>query len=349
MKILKYLFFLLLIIVIGGSIYFGTEDGNYDIVESKIIPAPPELVFDQVNNLKASENWGPWKAEDSTMTFSYAEKTSGEGASYSWEGIMDGSLITTKVIPNQEILQDLTLHTPVGERNPKVYWTFEEAEGGTKATYGMKGEHTLIDKAYYGIFGYDFNEAMSKMNAAALDGIETEALNTMKKFEVHVDGVTQYGGGFYMYNTTASKMSDIASKMEPMMGQVSGFMQQNGLQFNGKPFTIYHNIDKANGNVMFSTAIPVREKITTPEGSPVLCGYMEPVTALKTTLKGDYTNLDSAYAAGTAYMSENNLQAHPTAPMFEVYTSDPGMEPNPAKWVTEIYMPIVSPTTPAIN
>ena len=74
MKILKYLFFLLLIVVIGGSIYFGTQDGNYDVVASKIIPAPPQLVFDQVNDLTTSEKWGPWKAEDSTMVFSYAEK-----------------------------------------------------------------------------------------------------------------------------------------------------------------------------------------------------------------------------------------------------------------------------------
>jgi len=349
MKIVKYLFFLLLIVVIGSSIYFGTQDGNYNIAESKIIPAPAELVFDQINDLRTAENWGPWKAEDSTMTFSYAEKTSGEGASYSWEGVMDGAMTTTKVIPNKEILQDLTLHTPVGERHPKVYWTFEETEEGTKATYGMKGEHTLVDKAFYGIFGYDFDKEMHKMNATALIGVENEVLTAMKQFEVNVDGITQYGGGFYMYNTTATKMSDIASKMVPMMGQVSNFMEQNGLAFSGMPFTIYHNIDEANGNVMFSTAIPVREKITTPAGSPVLCGYMAPVAALKTTLRGSYENLAAAYAAGAAYMTENNLQAHPTSSMFEVYASDPGMEPNPAKWVTEIYMPIISPPTPTLN
>ena len=43
------------------------------------------------------------------MTFTYAEKTSGEGASYSWDGDMSGSMTTTKVIPNKEIQQDLTL------------------------------------------------------------------------------------------------------------------------------------------------------------------------------------------------------------------------------------------------
>jgi len=346
MKILKYLFFLLLIMVIGGSIYFGTLDGNYDIANSKIIPAPAELVFNQINDLRASENWGPWKTEDSTMTFSYAEKTSGEGASYSWKGIMDGAMTTTKVIPNKEILQDLTLHTPVGERSPKVYWTFEETPEGTKATYGMKGEHTLIDKAFYGVSGYDFDAEMSKMHTKALAGVEREALKAMEQFEVNVDGITKYGGGFYMYNTAASKMSDMASKMGPMFGQVSGFIEANGLPSSGMPFTIYHEIDETAGTVIFSTGIPVREQITMPNGSNVLCGYMPPLTALKTTLKGDYKNLAAAYAIAAAYMTENELLAHPTARMFEVYTIDPGLEPNPAKWVTEIYMPMVSPATP---
>ena len=54
MKILKYLFFLLLIIIIGSAIYFGTKDGSYDIQDTMVINAPPEVVFNKVNDYK---NW----------------------------------------------------------------------------------------------------------------------------------------------------------------------------------------------------------------------------------------------------------------------------------------------------
>ena len=101
MKILKYLFFLLLIVFIAGAIYFATKDGNYEVEESKVIKAPVSLVFDKVNEYKTWEKWGPWKQEDPTMVFNYPEKTSGEGASYSWNGEeSDGSMRTTSVIPN---------------------------------------------------------------------------------------------------------------------------------------------------------------------------------------------------------------------------------------------------------
>ncbi|PHR14804.1 MAG: AraC family transcriptional regulator [Aequorivita sp.] len=342
MKILKYLFFLLLIIIIGSAIYFGTKDGTYDIQDTMVINAPPEVIFNKVNDYKSWEEWGPWKKEDSTITFTYAEKTVGEGASYSWDGEMSGSMTTTKVIPNKEIEQDLTLNTPGGERNPKVYWTFEEVEGGTKVTWGMKGEHTLIDKAYYSLSGMDFDAEMHKMNEAGLEGIAEEVAEDMKQYSINVDGVTQYGGGYYMYTTSVSKMSELGEKMAPMMEEVMNFITKNNLNMAGMPFTIYNEVDNANGTVIFSTCIPVKEQVITPEGSPVVCGFMDPVKAVKISLKGNYEHLSEAYTKGRQYIDKNGHQIDPDRKMFEVYVTDPGEVPNPADWLTEVYIPIVT-------
>jgi effector-binding domain-containing protein len=346
MKILKYLLFLILIFIIGGAIYFGTKDGTYNISDSKVINAPVEVVYNIVNEYKTWEEWGPWKKEDPTMTFTYAEKTSGEGASYTWQGEMDGAMTTTKVIPNKEIEQDLTLITPAGERNPKVIWTFEEVEGGTKVTWSMKGEHPLIDKIYYSTSDMDFDSQMHDMNIKGLNGIAQLAEDELKQFTINVDGTTNYGGGYYMYISTASKLSEIGDKMGSMLGQVSGFMEENKIPMSGMPFTIYNQIDEINNSVIFSACIPVNAQVITPEGSPVICGFMEPVTTIKTTLKGNYDHLSKAYAKGMEYITTNNLQLHPTAKMFEVYVSDPGEVPNPANWITEIYIPIVTPIEP---
>ncbi|MBT0608258.1 SRPBCC family protein [Aequorivita echinoideorum] len=340
MKILKYLFFLILIFIIGTAIYFGTKDGTYDISDSMVIQAPPEVVFNKVNDYKNWESWGPWKKEDSTMTFNYAEKTVGEGGSYSWEGTVNGSMVTTKVIPNKEIEQDLKLETPAGERTSKVYWTFEETEEGTKVTWRMAGEHTLVDKAYFAITDYDFEEGIHKMNEAGLEGIAEEVAADMKRYSINVDGVTRYGGGYYMYTTTVAQQDEIAERMEPMLTQVMGFIEQNNLNMAGPPFTIYNQFDNTTGTVIFSAGIPVREQVITPEGSPVVCGFMDPVQTVKISLKGDYSHLTEAYKTGMEFIEKNNHQLHPTAKMFEVYVSDPGETPNPADWLTEIYIPI---------
>lgn len=341
MKIIKYLLFLILLIIIGSAIYFGTKEGTYDLQDSMVIKAPPEVIFNKVNDYKSWETWGPWKKEDSTMTFTYAEKTSGEGASYSWDGLMSGSMTTTKVIPNKEIEQDLTLNTPAGERNPKVYWTFEEVDGGTKVTWGMKGEHTLIDKAYYSLSGFDFDASMHKMNKEGLEGIAVEVAEDMKQYSINVDGVTQYGGGYYMYTTSVAKLSELGEKTEPMMNLVMDFVTKNNLNMAGKPFTLYNEIDNANNTVIFSTGIPVKEKVITPEGSPVVSGFMEPVSAVKVSLKGNYKHLPEAYTQGRQYLEKNSLQIDPAGKMFEVYITDPEETRNPAEWLTEVYIPII--------
>ena len=58
--------------------------------------------------------------------------------------------------------------------------------------------------------------------------------------------------------------------------------------------------------------------------------------------------MDKAYAAGMEYIANNNLQQHPTAKMFEVYMNDPGEVPNPADYITEVYIPILQQPEPAL-
>ena len=343
MKILKYLLFLILIVIIGGAIYFGTKDGTYDLSNSHEINAPISLVFNKVTNLKEWAEWGPWKEKDSSITFSYGEIAQGEGASYSWDGdTMDGSLKTTSVSENKEVLQDLTIQTPAGDRFLKGYWKFEENEGVTNITWGMKGEHTLMDKVYYALSGMDFNGEINTMQKAGLANIEKVIQSDMAKFTVNVEGVKEHGGGYYLYLTASSKISEIGDKMAPMMGTVAGYMAQRQIAFAGMPFTIYNVIDQQNGTVIFSTAIPVTERIETEAGFQVLCGFMQPTAAVKTILKGNYNNLDMAYALGHEYLIENNIPKNNDRPMFEIYANDPGDFPSPADWETHIYIPILN-------
>jgi len=353
MKILKYLLFLLLIIIVAGGIYFGTKDGKFDVSKTKEFNAPAEVIYNNVKDYKNWETWGPWKEEDPGMEFSFAEKTEGEGASYSWTSpeMGDGSMQTVKVIPNKEIDQKITFNTPIGDSESDVYWKFEpsEAPGKTKVTWGMTGEHSLMEKVFMAFQSENFDTTLKEMFDKGLSNLETEVEKSMNAYEITVDGITRHGGGFYMYNTTSSKMTEIGEKMAPMMGQLAGYFQENNINMAGMPFTIYNEIDEQNGTVIFSAAIPVAARVITPEGSPVLCSYMGPVEALKTTLKGKYDYLSEAYAKAQKYLEENNLVMDTRRKMFEVYANDPGTEPNPANWVTEIYIPVLTPSTPGFN
>ncbi|MDP5044920.1 MAG: SRPBCC family protein [Leeuwenhoekiella sp.] len=341
MKILKYLFFLLLILFIAGAIFFATKDGNYEIEETQIIKAPIDLVFNKVNDYRSWENWGPWKKEDPTMVFNYPEKTSGEGASYSWNGEeVDGSMRTTSVIENQRLEQDITFITPAGERNAHVYWQFEEVDGGTKVTWGIRGEHTLMDKAYFTIMSYDFDADMRTMYKSGLTSLDESVLEDMQVYTIKTDGITQYSGGFYMYVTTSTTIDAARGKIKEMIPQVHRYMEGNNITISGKPLTIYNSKDTNNNSAIISSGIPTTSQIIVAEDSTILCGFMPSYSVIKTTLKGDYKNLKEAWNATEAYLVKNNFTPAQNSYPFEIYVVGPEDNPNPAAWITELYIPV---------
>ncbi|MGB3774870.1 MAG: SRPBCC family protein [Leeuwenhoekiella sp.] len=343
MKIIKYLFFLILLVFIGGALYFATKDGSYQIEKSEIIEAPVSVVFKKVNDYKTWENWGPWKKEDSTMVFNYPEKTSGEGASYSWNGKdWDGSMKTTEVIPNQSLKQQIDFETPAGERKADIYWRFEKVDQGTEVTWGMEGEHGLVDKAYFSIFNVDFESSTQKMFVDGLDGLRKNVEKELEIYSINVDGVTQYGGGFYMYSTTASSLEAIPQKMNQLLPAISSYMEQNSITRAGRPMTIYNTYDKLGETAIVSAAIPTTTRVIVPDNSNVLCGFMPAQTVIKTTLKGNYKNLDEAIDKAMKYLVDNNYKKSETSSLFAIYSNDREDVANPAEWLTEIYVPIVS-------
>jgi len=339
MKALKLLGFLILIIVIGGAIYFGAKDGKYDIQDSRVIQAPTGLIFNTVNDYTTWEHWDPWKKEDATMVFEYPEKTSGVGGSYSWTGAVGGSMKTTGLEKNKSIDQDRTLYTPAGERNPKVYWTFEPSEdGGTKVTWGMRGEHTLMDKMYYTFSDNDFDAQMHEMNTNGFDGMEILLKEKMNTYEVSAPKITAYGGGYYVYITSSTTPANMQPTMTQSYGALTTFLQQNQLAKTGMPFTIYNEF-ASNGGVIMSNALPIKNKVTVTGETNILCDYQEPTKAVLTILKGNYTHLDKAWEAARQYVADQGLIESTQKP-FEIYTNDPGNFPNPADWTTEIYIPV---------
>jgi len=249
------------------------------------------------------------------------------------------------VVQNKSINQLITFKTPLGESSSDVYWTFEPTENGeqTNVTWGMKGEFSLMEKVFMAFNSEPFEETMQTMYANGLEKLEQTTKSSMEEYTVTFDGISEYGGGYYMYVTASTTQAGLSSKMAPMLGKVANYMKTNSIAHSGMPFTIYNYVDAAAGTMIFSTAIPVKERIIVTAQSDVLCGYMPPLTAVKTTLMGNYNYLDKAYERGLQYIQEKGLTIDPQHPMFEIYVSDPGNIPNPSNWQTQVYIPIVAP------
>lgn len=342
MKIFKYLFFLLLIVIIAGSIYIATKDGEFQIEETKVIPAPAEMVFNEVNDFKNWENWGPWASKDKDIIIEYGAKTSGDSALYSWKSsnFEDGKIKTISAKPFAEIKQGFSFETSFGTANSDLYWNFDEFEEGTEVTWGIKGKQNFMEKLAFIFKDETIPQMMRPKLKRGLEKLETVILNKMDKYTINVDGIIRYGGGYYMYTTTASKIGMVDRKMAPMLSEVSSYMEENNIEKNGNPFVLYNEWNNDAGTVIFSAGFFTPSEVITPAKSEVLTGFMPNQKVLKTTLKGDYENLREAWSIARDYLEKNNIEIKEDAHSFEVYQNSPNKVANPAKLVTHLYIPV---------
>jgi DNA gyrase inhibitor GyrI len=163
-------------------------------------------------------------------------------------------------------------------------------------------------------------------------------INEIDKYNVVSTGVVDYGGGFYLYETTSCKVSEIGIKMGEMFPAIMKYMAENNIQASGKPFSISHKWDEENKTTMFSTCVPISERIIT--NGDVLTGFLKPQKTFKTILTGSYKYEVEAWETAFKNLHAENLKEKSNAEPFEVYLVGPHETPNPSKWITEIYIPI---------
>ena len=119
---------------------------DYEVSRSRMINAPPTEVFEQVNDLRKSEQWSPWRAADPSIVFEYGGKTVGEGASYTWKGASgSGKYRIVRSDPPWEI--NTLLESPdMGERHGR--WSFEPAVEGVVVTWSYRGKASGMGAGY---------------------------------------------------------------------------------------------------------------------------------------------------------------------------------------------------------
>ncbi|MDT0678154.1 SRPBCC family protein [Autumnicola musiva] len=342
MKIFKYLLFLILILIIGTSIYVATQKGGFQLEESRLIDAPQEVVYNEVNDFKNWNNWEPWSGEAEDITTNYGDTTSGKNAFYSWnsESMDNGKISTTQANPFSSIQQEITIQTTFGKSTSQINWKFEETENGTLVTWAMKGKQSFLEKAAFMLRDKSIAEIMRPKFIQSLEDMDASIEEKMNVYFINVDGVTQHGGGYYMYTTTASKTSQIDENMNNMIHDIAAYMNKNNIERTGKPFVLYNEWNEENNSAIFSAAYFMPSEVITPAESPVLTGYMPNQRVVKTTLKGNHDNLQEAWDQTYAYIQENDLTLAEGAKTFEVYNIGPDENKNPAKWITSIYIPV---------
>ena len=108
MRILKYIFLLLLLSLVALTIFIATQKGDFTVERSHIIKAPKNTVYQFVNDLRNWEDFATWISKDAASNLAFSEKSIGNGATMNWDNqTSSGSIATLSTQENDSISQKM--------------------------------------------------------------------------------------------------------------------------------------------------------------------------------------------------------------------------------------------------
>ncbi|SEA99214.1 Polyketide cyclase / dehydrase and lipid transport [Flavobacterium gillisiae] len=342
MRILKYIFLLLLLSIVALSIFIATQKGNFSIERSKIINSPKSAVFNYVNDYRNWADFGSWTTEDPEMKIVYPQVTVGKGASYSWEGKDGpGEMRTLFVKENDSIAQKMNYNGT----SSSVFWSFKDTVGGTKVTWKTTGEMSFLFKVYTALNG-GVDKVIGIMYEKSLANLDKSLDYEINTFSVKVNGLSKKPQSFYLAQTFTSELSKINKNTKIVIPTIIAFCEENEIDVNGKPFVIYHTYDVVKGLAKISICVPIKKEIFISYGSDMVSGKLEASEGVKTTLTGDYSHIKDGYDKALAFLNKNLLTQDPLISHIEIYSIGKNEMKNPSKWVTEVYIPVLPKIAP---
>jgi hypothetical protein len=336
MRILKYIFILIILAFIGITVYVATQKGDFEISKTSLLKTQRSTIFDYVNDYKNWETFGSWMTKPNMVAFTYPSKTMGIGGSCSWANGTDvGNIKTFFAKENDSLLQKINYNGT----KANLHWSFKDTIGGTKISIYCHGDMDVMTKIKVFFKG--------GISSIANDVIEKSLLNLdktlayeMKTYTIKVNGIEQRSSGFCLKQTVSCTLNKLPRNIKIIMSKMVHFFKKNKIPQAGKPFVMYDRYDPANDFVTFSVCIPTTTLIEVMPGSDITSGEIIPFTCLKTTLIGDYSHNKEAWTKAKKYMSDNQLIENFAGKYTEVYVKTIDDIKQPSKWITEIYMPV---------
>ena len=169
---------LLLVVALFASVVAMQPD-EFKITRSATMGAPPEKVFEQVNDFHKWNGWSPWLALDPEAKNTFAGPTEGKGAKFAWNGndkVGEGHMTILDSQPNELVSIDLVFVRPM-EDQALTEFTFQPVGDQTNITWTMSGKHNFMSKAMCmfmnmdKMLGGDFEKGLAKMKQV----VETES------------------------------------------------------------------------------------------------------------------------------------------------------------------------------
>ena len=346
MKILKILGIIVLILaaLVLGLVIFGPSSGHLE--RQVTINAPADAVFADVSNMKAFNKWSPWFQADPDAEYVWEGPPSGEGAKMTWYSenpdLGNGYMLITEVRPGEFVNMDMGFDqngnkdfTDEGEEKPTASFTLEEEGEGTKVTWtfdisGVSGFEKMMVVGLDMFLGPFYEQGLNALK----ERVENRPALTAKISVEKAESIAFAG----KEATAANDPDEISQVMSDTYFAIMDAIEENGVKMReeGYPLAIATAYDESG--ISMICGIPVSDDAVLEEGEGVSIMSSPEGTAVRAIHYGDYASLEETHNQISEYADFYGYEI--SGNPWEVYITDPTLEADTAKWVTEVYYPV---------
>jgi uncharacterized protein YndB with AHSA1/START domain len=145
----KKILLVLVLLIAGFAIYVATLPEDFVVERSMAMNAPPEKIFEQINDFHNWQHWSPWAKEDPNAKETFSGPASGKGAKFGWNGnskVGEGEMEIVESVPNELIKIKLRFKRPM-EDESDVEFKLQQKGEPTTLSWKMHGKNNYIGKA----------------------------------------------------------------------------------------------------------------------------------------------------------------------------------------------------------
>lgn len=332
MKVLKIIAIIIVIIIAAVFITIQVLPDEAHLTRSVTMDASPQEVFNELITFKNFNSWSPWAEKDTTATYLFEGPAIGIGAKMSWisEDPQVGSGAMEIIDIKENELVKVAMKFGGFDSSPTASYIIEQQEEGTKLSwtydeYDVSGINRILGAMMDQFLGPDYEKGLSNLKSRIESAPDYAT-------ELSIVNVASFD---YLGITTSSNMEMVSSKMAQSYGSIMAFMGQNGFEIDSYPIAIYHTWTPEEAT--FTCGIRVDSE-TTDLTSNIKRGTIASGLAIKSVYIGDYAGGEAPHIDIDNYINFAGYEM--IGPPWEEYVTDPEVEPDTSKWITNVYYPV---------
>lgn len=315
----------ILLVAIGFVVWMAFLPSVLTIERSRTIAAPAHDVYSALQDLQTWPSWNPWLLQESYAKLTYSEISNESGSWLAWDGqwLGVGQVKHTHLDPPTTLHNQLTFERP--KRAPAhIIWHLQAVTGGTEVRVSLKSRllflmRWLNTKVSHQL-ALDFDIGLARLAMQVGDDSDPLALQ--------FSGVVAESVCHYVALRYEGGLQQRPEAMRAGYMRLAQLVEQQGMEPNGTPLTLYHKLNPKTQWVVCDMALPVKHPQAVDD---VFVGELPERRYLRTVLTGDYHYLEQAWHAAFSHLRLRCFKRQPEAPLLESYVNDPEVTSAPQR------------------